>query len=95
MNEINALFNNLFPNIASNGNQTYDDVIRLIDSLGFSISSKDVFDILLGYSLLVPKDPQSGQLFYSYREQNLHDVNNYVIRLHKSIYHKYKPIYSI
>lgn len=91
--EKDKIFKELFPFIANNSRLSYNDVLNKINDIGFSSDSHTVMKILVGYSLLIYQN-QQGELFFSYREDNIESyaIEDFTISLPKCIYHYYKPI---
>lgn len=91
--EKEKIFRELFPFIANNTRLNYNDVLAKTKEIGFSIDSETVMKILVSYSLLIYQNRQ-GDLFFSYREDNIesYNIEGLTICLPKCIYHYYRPL---
>lgn len=93
-NEINTIFENLFPYVIKNQDLIKSDLILKIEQLGIGISSENTLNLLLKYSLIIIKD-NKGNLYFDYRDDT--DITNLnesecFYTLPKCIYHYYNKI---
>ncbi|PKR80728.1 hypothetical protein CW751_08125 [Brumimicrobium salinarum] len=93
-NDINILFDKLFPYICENQNILEKELNDKIEDLGFSINTHEVIELLSKYSLIILRD-NNGNLYFQYRDDteldNI-DRSHLHYTLPKCIYHKYKFI---
>jgi hypothetical protein len=93
--EVEKIFQSIFPFIVEKQNLKQIELETKINSLNFTLNSKEIIEILLNYSLIIFTDPSDGSLFFNYRDNsNLDNLekSELTITLPKCIYHNYKKI---
>ncbi|MBS9525852.1 hypothetical protein KI659_17660 [Litoribacter alkaliphilus] len=92
-NEINELFDTVFPYIIKHPHLTKQKLCETLDEKCFSEKSNQVFQSLKDYALIAFKSSQ-GKLFFEHRGEIITDEESdkYFITLPKCIYHYYVDI---
>lgn len=93
-NDINLLFDKLFPFIIDNQELLESGLIQKIEALAFSMSPSEVVELLSKYSLIILRD-SNWNLYFQYRDDSeidRLDKSKLYYTLPKCIYHNYKLI---
>ncbi len=91
--EINLLFDRVFPYLSTHPHLTRDKFCEYLKGLEFKKESEEIFKLLKEYALIAFKNPQ-GKLFFEHRGNRISDEESkyFLITLPKCIYHNYADI---